>query len=242
MLTLQDVHVVRGKTKVLRGIDLALAAGEIATLVGANGAGKTTTLMALSGLLTIGKGRAVLGESPATALDITKASPGALVAAGLVHCPEGRQIFARLTIEENLRLGAYLNRDEARVQALLDDAYALFPVLAQRRQLSAGGLSGGEQMMLAVARALMAQPRVLLLDEPSLGLAPQVTELIFDTLVSLNKERGVTMLIVEQNAMLALEIADKGYVMEEGRIVRSGPANALLEDAGMLEAYLGIAP
>ncbi|MEX2631456.1 MAG: ABC transporter ATP-binding protein [Tistlia sp.] len=238
MLRLEELQVVRGRTRVLHGLTLELGAGEIAALVGANGAGKTTTLMALSGLLPIACGRATL-ELESGTLDVARSTPAALVAGGLIHCPEGRQVFARLTIEENLRLGAYLNRDEAEVRRLLGEAYALFPVLGERRGLNAGGLSGGEQMMLAVARALMAQPKVLLLDEPSLGLAPQITERIFDTLVELNRERGVAMLIVEQNAMLALEIAHKGFVMEEGRIVMSGTGRALLEDAGVVQAYLG---
>jgi branched-chain amino acid transport system ATP-binding protein len=238
MLRLEDLQVSRGRTPVLHGLTLELGAGEIAALVGANGAGKTTTLMALSGLLPIAAGRAVL-EREGRTIDIGRSTPAALVAAGLIHCPEGRQVFARLTIEENLRLGAYLNREEAAVKRLLGEAYALFPVLGERRHLAAGGLSGGEQMMLAVARALMAEPRVLLLDEPSLGLAPQITERIFDTLAALNRDRGVAMLIVEQNAMLALEIAHKGFVMEEGRIVMADTGSALLEDSGVVQAYLG---
>lgn len=240
MLTVEDLHLTRGRTPVLRGVNLTVGAGEIAALIGANGAGKTTTLMALSGLLPLAGGRAVL-EGPDGPLDIARSDPAALVAAGLIHCPEGRQIFAQLTVEENLRLGAYLNRDTARVAALLDEAFALFPILAERRRLSAGGLSGGEQMMLALARALMAEPRVLLLDEPSLGLAPQVTETIFEALKDLNARRAVTLLIVEQNAMLALEIAHRGYVMQEGRIARSGTGQELLGDAAVLEAYLGVA-
>jgi branched-chain amino acid transport system ATP-binding protein len=239
MLTVEDLHLVRGRTPVLRGVDLSVGAGEIAALIGANGSGKTSTLMALSGLLPIQKGRAQL-EGPDGPLDIARSNPAALVAAGLIHCPEGRQVFAQLTVEENLRLGAYLNRDTARVAELLAAVYDLFPILAERRHLSAGGLSGGEQMMLAVGRALMAEPRVLLLDEPSLGLAPQVTETIFDTLQDLNARKGVTLLIVEQNAVLALEIAHRGYVMQEGRIARSGTGQELLGDAAVLEAYLGV--
>jgi branched-chain amino acid transport system ATP-binding protein len=239
MLTVEDLHLVRGRTPVLRGVDLSVGAGEIAVLIGANGAGKTSTLMALSGLLSIQKGRAQL-QGPDGPLDIARSNPATLVAAGLIHCPEGRQIFAQLTVEENLRLGAYLNRDTARIADLLASVYDLFPILAERRHFSAGGLSGGEQMMLAVGRALMAEPRVLLLDEPSLGLAPQITETIFDTLQNLNAREGVTLLIVEQNAMLALEIADRGYVMQEGRIARSGTGKELLGDASVLEAYLGV--
>ncbi len=239
MLNVADLHLRRGRTPVLRGVDLRVAAGEIATLIGANGAGKTSTLMALSGLLPIAAGRAEL-QGPGGPLDIARSDPAKLVAAGLIHCPEGRQVFARLSIEENLRLGAFLERDAGRIAERLERAYALFPILAERRRLSAGGLSGGEQMMLAIARALMAAPRVLLLDEPSLGLAPQVTETIFDTLRELNAKEGVTMLIVEQNAMLALEIADRGFVLQEGRIVHSGSGAELLDDAAVVEAYLGV--
>lgn len=239
MLTVEDLHLMRGRTPVLRGVDLAVGAGEIAALIGANGAGKTTTLMALSGLLPIQQGRAQL-RGPDGPLDIARSGPAALVAAGLIHCPEGRQVFARLTVEENLRLGAYLNRDTARIAELLETVYGLFPILAERRRLSAGRLSGGEQMMLALGRALMAEPRVLLLDEPSLGLAPQVTETILDTLQDLNARRGVTLLIVEQNAMLALEIAHRGYVMQEGRIAHAGTGRELRDDAAVVEAYLGV--
>ena len=238
MLTLEDLHVFRGRTEVLRGLDLGLDEGEIVALVGANGAGKTTTLMALSGLLPIAGGRAML-ELPEGPLDIARSKPARLVAAGLIHCPEGRQIFGRLSVEENLRLGAFLNRDAMRIRRLLDEIFALFPVLGERRALAAGGLSGGEQMMLAVGRALMAEPRLLLLDEPSLGLAPQVTERIFETLARLNQERGVTMLIVEQNAMLALEVAHRGFVMETGRIVLADAAARLLDDPLVTQAYLG---
>lgn len=242
MLRLEDVHLSRGRTRVLNGVDLAVGAGEIAALIGANGAGKTSTLMALSGLLPIASGEAELA-GPDGPIDIARSGAGArpadLVAAGLIHCPEGRQIFARLSIQENLRLGAYLDRDAARVAAKLEEVYALFPVLAERRKLSAGGLSGGEQMMLALGRALMARPRVLLLDEPSLGLAPRITETIFETLAALNEKEGTAMLIVEQNAMLALEIAHRGFVMREGRIERTGTGAELLDDASVTEAYLG---
>ncbi|GAB4394899.1 MAG: ABC transporter ATP-binding protein [Kiloniellaceae bacterium] len=239
MLEVKDLHLQRGRTPVLRGLDLAVGAGEVAALIGANGAGKTSTLMALSGLLPVASGSATLA-GPDGPIDITRSDPAALVAAGLIHCPEGRQVFAQLSVEENLRLGAYLNRDAARIAELRDRAFDLFPILAERRHLPAGGLSGGEQMMLAVARALMAEPRVLLLDEPSLGLAPQVTETIFDTLRDLNRQQGMTLLVVEQNAMLALEIAHRGFVMQDGRIVHSGSGAELLGDAALLEAYLGV--
>jgi branched-chain amino acid transport system ATP-binding protein len=239
MLEVRDLHVTRGRTRVLNGLSLAVGPGEVATLIGSNGAGKTTTLMALSGLLPIAGGMATLTLDGHT-FDLTRTDPAALVRAGLVHCPEGRQIFARLTIEENLRLGAFLNTDSRRVRRLMDEAFALFPFLNERRREAAGGLSGGEQMMLAIARALMGEPRLLLLDEPSLGLAPQITERIFDTLRDLNADRGVTMLIVEQNAMLALEIAHRGFVIREGTIEMAGTGRDLLEDAGVMDAYLGI--
>ncbi len=240
MLRLEEVTVVRGSTRVLDAVSFSVAEGEIAALVGANGAGKTTTLMTLSGLLPLRGGKAYL-DLPSGSLDIGRTAPDALVAAGLVHCPEGRQIFAKLTIEENLRLGAYLNRDRAAVGRLMEEVFVLFPILGERLKQSAGGLSGGEQMMLAIGRALMAEPKVLLLDEPSLGLAPMMTERIIDTLVALNRERGVTQLIVEQNAMLALEIAHSGYVMAGGRIVESGSGQDLLQKSSVLEAYLGVA-
>ncbi len=238
MLRLERVSVTRGRTRVLQEVSLEVPEGEISALVGANGAGKTTTLMTLSGLLPISAGRALL-QGPAGEIDIARTPADRLVAAGLIHCPEGRQIFAKLTIEENLRLGAYLNRDRGAVQRLQESVYSLFPVLSDRRRGRAGSLSGGEQMMLAIGRALMAEPRVLLLDEPSLGLAPIVTEQIFDTLVALNRERGVTLLLVEQNAMMALEVADRAYVMAEGRIVESGSGQELLERQSVVTAYLG---
>ena len=239
MLDVKDLHLQRGRTPVLRGVDLAVGDGEVAALIGSNGAGKTSTLMALSGLLPIASGSATL-TGPDGPIDIACSDPAALVAAGLIHCPEGRQVFAQLSIEENLRLGAYLNRDSGRVAKLRDRAFELFPILAERRHLPAGALSGGEQMMLAVARALMAEPRVLLLDEPSLGLAPQVTETIFDTLRDLNHQQGMTLLVVEQNAMLALEIAHRGFVMQDGRIIHAGSSAELLGNAALLEAYLGV--
>lgn len=238
MLTVEGLEVARGATAVLRGVDLTLCEGEIVALIGPNGAGKTTLLSTLSGLLPIAAGR-VRFRGPAGEIDVARASSAALVAAGLIHCPEGRQIFARLTVEENLRLGAYLVRENETTARRLEECYALFPVLAERRRLGAGGLSGGEQMMLALGRALMAGPRTLLLDEPSLGLAPRVVETIFETLAGLNRRSGVAMLIVEQNAALALEAAHRGYVIEGGRIVREDRASALAADPALIEDYLG---
>lgn len=238
MLRVRDLHVSRGHTKVLKGIDMDIGEGEIATLIGMNGAGKTTMLMALSGLLPIASGSIEL-HIDGKSIDVAKSTPASLVRAGLIHCPEGRQIFGRLTVEENLLLGAYLIKGENRIATLLEQAFTLFPILHERRKLSAGGLSGGEQMMLAIARALMGEPRLLLLDEPSLGLAPQVTDTIFDTLCELNKGRGVTMLIIEQNAMLSLEVANHGFVLRNGRIELSGTGAELTQDAAVVDAYLG---
>ncbi|WP_299821938.1 ABC transporter ATP-binding protein [uncultured Jannaschia sp.] len=239
MLRVEDLHVDRGRTKVLQGINLSVEPGEIATLIGANGAGKTTTLMTLSGLLPIAGGRAEF-RAERGPLDIGATSPVGLVRAGIIHCPEGRQIFGRLSIEENLQLGAYLSNDRDRIAQAVADIYEWFPILGERRALKAGNLSGGEQMMLAIGRALVAEPKLLLLDEPSLGLAPQITEEIFDALGKLNREKGVTMLIVEQNAMLALELADRAFVIENGRIVLTGTGKELLDDPAVFEAYLGV--
>lgn len=237
-MRVRGLCVVRGATRVLHDVALEVAAGEIVTLIGTNGAGKTTTLMALSGLLPIASGSARLGDGT-DAIDVGASDTRALVAAGLVHCPEGRQVFARLSIDENLVLGAWLERDRARVRARLERVRALFPVLGEQRRRAAGTLSGGEQMMLALGRALMAAPRVLLLDEPSLGLAPRVTETIFETLGTLAREERVALLVVEQNAMLALAHADRGYVLREGRVVRAAAAAELLADRTLLGAYLG---
>jgi branched-chain amino acid transport system ATP-binding protein len=239
MLRVEDLHVNRGRTKVLQGIDFVVESGEIATLIGANGAGKTTTLMTLSGLLPISSGNVSL-QTPEGSFNVGATSPVDLVRAGIVHAPEGRQIFGRLSIEENLQLGAFLSHDKPRVARAIADIYERFPILGERRTMPAGNLSGGEQMMLAIGRALVAEPKLLLLDEPSLGLAPQITEEIFGFLEELNREQGVTMLIVEQNAMLALELADRAFVIENGRIVLQGTGNELLDDPAVFEAYLGV--
>jgi branched-chain amino acid transport system ATP-binding protein len=224
---------------VLQGINLSVKSGEIATLIGANGAGKTTTLMTLSGLLPAASGRLELNTGDET-IDIARTGAVDLVRAGIVHCPEGRQIFGRLTIEENLYLGAYLSHDSERVANAISGLYDRFPILGERRAMKAGNLSGGEQMMLAIRRALVAEPKLLLLDEPSLGLAPQITEEIFSFLEELNRDDGVTMLIVEQNAMLALELADRAFVIENGHIVLNGTGKELLDDPAVFEAYLGV--
>lgn len=239
MLQVEALHVTRGRTKVLQGIDLAVETGQIVTLIGANGAGKTTTLMALSGLLPATGGRAELDAGDGT-IDILHTGPVELVRAGVIHCPEGRQIFGRLSIEENLRLGAYLATDRAAVTRAISEIYDRFPILGERRRMKAGNLSGGEQMMLAIGRALVARPKLLLLDEPSLGLAPQITEEIFGFLEELNRDQGVSVLIVEQNAMLALELAHRAFVIENGQIALSGSGRELLDDPAVFEAYLGV--
>ncbi len=239
MLTLAELAVQRGATRVLRGIDLEVRRGEIVALIGANGAGKTTTLHAISGLLPVQGGRIVLDTGDGEPLRLDRMPATEVVARGVIQCPEGRQLFAGLTVLENLLLGAYRRSDREEVKRDLARMVELFPVLGERRGQNAGSLSGGEQMMLAIARALMARPRLLLLDEPSLGLAPRMVDRIFETILALNRE-GVTMLLVEQNALAALEIADRAYVLETGRIVQSGPGPALLDDPGVRAAYLGL--
>jgi branched-chain amino acid transport system ATP-binding protein len=240
MLEITDLHVRRGATHVLRGVSLSVADGEMATLIGPNGAGKTTLLMTISGLLPVRSG-ALRCRIDGEMRSLEQLPADRIVAAGIVHCPEGRHVFASLTVRENLLIGAYRRHARDDLRADLERCFALFPILAERQALSAGSLSGGEQMMLAISRALMARPRLLLLDEPSLGLAPRVVETIFDVILEINRA-GTTVLLVEQNAELALEIADRGYVMETGRIVHSGTGQALLDDPAVKQAYLGIAP
>ena len=239
MLRLENVDVFRGPNHVLKSLSLEVGAGEIVTLIGANGAGKSSTLLTLSGLLPVRSGRAGFdnGRQP---LDLGRSKPEAIVRAGLVQCPEGRQIFGRLSVAENLALGAYLLGNKAQERRNAERVYALFEILYERRRQKAGSLSGGEQMMLALGRALMAQPKMLLLDEPSLGLAPKVVEQIFDQLLLLNREQGMGILLVEQNAMLALELAARAYVIEQGRIVQHGPSADLLADSRIQQAYLGV--
>jgi branched-chain amino acid transport system ATP-binding protein len=239
MLEITDLHVRRGATHVLRGVSLMVADGEIVTLIGPNGAGKTTLLMTISGLLPVLSG-AISCRIDGATRSLADLPAERIVAAGVVHCPEGRQVFASLTVRENLLVGAYRRRARDGVREDLERCYGLFPILAERRALSAGSLSGGEQMMLAIGRALMARPRLLLLDEPSLGLAPQVVETILEIILEVNRA-GTTVLLVEQNAQLALELADRGYVMETGHITHTGTGRALLDDPAVKQAYLGIA-
>ena len=233
ILQIEDLRVHYGGIEALRGISLEVPAGEVVALIGANGAGKTTTLRAISKMLRPSGGAIrFLGE------DVTRLPSHALVARGMAHAPEGRGIFLNLTVGENLALGAYLRRDRAGIAKDEERAFALFPILAERRSQVAGTLSGGEQQMLAVARALMSRPRLMLLDEPSLGLAPQVVERIFRVLREVN-EGGVALLLVEQNAHKALQLAHRAYVLETGTVVMRGTGKQLLASPEVRKAYLG---
>ena len=232
LLSVSNLEVAYGAIRALRGIDLEVQKGEIVTLIGANGAGKTTTLRTISGLL---KPRA--GEVTYNGRNITGTKPHVITAMGVSHVPEGRGIFANLTVNDNLELGAYLRKDKIK-QSEYDRIFTLFPVLQERIKQSAGTLSGGEQQMLAISRALMSKPEVLLLDEPSLGLAPQMVQTIFRVIKEINAE-GTTILLVEQNAHMALVTANRGYVMETGRIVLTDDTKALLKSDRIKKAYLG---
>ena len=234
MLKLNGVSAAYGPVVALHDVSLEVGEGQIVTILGANGAGKSSTLRVISGLLRpTGGSVEFLGER------IDRHSPEALVSLGISHVPEGRELFADLTVLENLRLGAYVRRDNDEIKRDLDRMYERFPVLAERRQQAAGSLSGGEQQMLAVARGLMSRPRLLLLDEPSLGLAPLVMREIFRIFQTINQEDKVTILLVEQNATLALSIAQHGYVLETGRVVFDGSAARLKEDETVRRSYLG---
>ncbi|HWQ38055.1 MAG TPA: ABC transporter ATP-binding protein [Burkholderiales bacterium] len=232
LLEVHRLHVSYGGINAVKGIDLKVDAGEMVAVIGANGAGKTTTLKAICGLLPHGGRVRYQGE------DVSSAAPYELVERGLSMVPEGRGVFGRLTVEENLEMGAYLCRDKALIRAGLGRVYGLFPRLKERRNQTAGTLSGGEQQMLAIGRALMSNPKLLLLDEPSMGLAPMMVERIFETVRGISRE-GVTVLLVEQNAKLALEISHRGYVMESGQIALSGPSAELLDNPQVRKAYLG---
>jgi branched-chain amino acid transport system ATP-binding protein len=233
LLELHAVDVHYGAIHALRGISFRVGQGEIVTLIGANGAGKTTTLRAVSGML-----RPSAGQIRYEGTEISGFKPHRLVARGLCHAPEGRGIFPNLTVTENLQLGAFLRRDARGVAEDMERGFTLFPRLKERALQMAGTLSGGEQQMLAIARALMARPRLLLLDEPSLGLAPTLVETIFSIVQEINKA-GVTILLVEQNAHLALGIANHGYVLETGTVVQSGTGQELLRSPEIRKAYLG---
>jgi branched-chain amino acid transport system ATP-binding protein len=233
LLEVVDLNTFYGSIHALRGISLTVDEGEIVTLIGANGAGKTTTLNTISGLL-----RPRSGSVTFDGRDLTTVPSHDVVTLGVVQVPEGRRVFARLTIEENLRMGAYSLNDKAAVQAGIERAYTMFPRLKERAGQVAGTLSGGEQQMLAMGRALMAKPRILLLDEPSMGLAPNLVELIFETIVAIH-QAGTAIMLVEQNASQALSIADRGYVLQTGRIVLADSAAALAANEDVRRSYLG---
>jgi branched-chain amino acid transport system ATP-binding protein len=234
LLELDDLHVHYGAIHALRGVSLRVEAGKIVTLIGANGAGKSTTLRAISGLRPSSKGSIRFDGK-----DITRTAAHQIVGLGLSHSPEGRGVFPELTVEDNLDLGAFLRRDTAGIAADLEKCFGLFPRLRERRKQTAGTLSGGEQQMLAISRALMSRPKLLLLDEPSLGLAPQIVDTIFDIIRAVNRDEGTTILLVEQNAARALDVSHYGYVLETGAIVLEDQAQALLASDRVRAAYLG---
>ncbi|MBR7677121.1 ABC transporter ATP-binding protein [Streptomyces daliensis] len=233
LLEVEDLRVAYGKIEAVKGISFNVEAGQVVTLIGTNGAGKTTTLRTLSGLLKPLAGKIVFNGEPLNGVGAHK-----IVAMGLAHSPEGRRIFPRLTIEENLQLGAFLRKDTPGIQQDINRAYELFPILGERRRQAAGTLSGGEQQMLAMGRALMSRPKLLMLDEPSMGLSPIMMQKIMETITEL-KSQGTTILLVEQNAQAALSLADHGHVMEIGTIALSGTGQELLHDESVRKAYLG---
>jgi branched-chain amino acid transport system ATP-binding protein len=240
ILAVRNLEVVYGAAiQVLRGVSLEVPSGKIVALLGANGAGKTTLLRAVSGLLRFHRGSITRGTVEFDGEGIERLDAAEIVRKGMAQVMEGRRIFAELTVDENLRAGAFTRRDRAGVKETYEKVLRLFPVLAERRRQTAGYLSGGEQQMCAMARALMASPRLMLLDEPSLGLAPLIVQQIRDIIVEINKE-GTSVLLVEQNATMALSIADHGYVLENGRTVKDGPGQALLADSDIQEFYLGV--
>ncbi|BFV59895.1 ABC transporter ATP-binding protein [Kitasatospora sp. CMC57] len=233
LLEVQDLRVAYGKIEAVKGISFTVNQGEVTTLIGTNGAGKTTTLRTLSGLLKPTGGTVTFDGQPLGTVPAHK-----IVSLGLAHSPEGRHIFPRMTIEENLLLGAFLRKDAAGITEDVERAYTLFPILGERRKQAAGTLSGGEQQMLAMGRALMSRPKLLMLDEPSMGLSPLMMQKIMATIVEL-KASGTTILLVEQNAQAALSLSDQGYVMETGRIVLTGTGRDLLGNDSVRKAYLG---
>jgi branched-chain amino acid transport system ATP-binding protein len=235
MLKIDDIKTYYGNIQALKGISLEIGAGEIICLIGANGAGKSTTLMSICGVVPPRTGRIIFEDR-----EIQDLPTNRIVALGIVQVPEGRRIFPYLTVGENLDMGAFLRKDKAAIARDLDYIYELFPILAKRRHQAGGTLSGGEQQMLAISRALMARPRLLLLDEPSLGLAPLVVKQIFEIIAKINRENNTTIFLVEQNANLALQVAHRGYVMETGRITLTDTAANLLANEDVKKAYLGI--
>lgn len=235
MLKLVDVETSYGNIRALKSISLSVAEGEIVALIGANGAGKSTTLMSVSGITPVSGGQILFNDEP-----IEKTDPDKIVAMGISQVPEGRRIFPKLSVLENLEMGAFLRDDHAEIKKDLAYIYELFPILYKRRHQQGGTLSGGEQQMLAISRALMAKPKLLLLDEPSLGLSPIMTKLIYSILSRINIEHHTTIFLVEQNAFMALKLAHRAYVLENGAITIEGKAADLLHDENVKKAYLGI--
>ncbi len=235
MLKLINICTYYGNIQALKGVSLEIFSGEIVTLIGANGAGKTTSLMSISGIVPPRSGEIYFEEKLISGLN-----PNKIVGMGISQVPEGRRIFPYLTVSENIDMGAFLRTDRAGIKADKEYVYSLFPILSERRSQAGGTLSGGEQQMLAISRALMARPRLLLLDEPSLGLAPLVVKRIFDIITQINQENNTTIFLVEQNANMALKVAHRGYVMENGNISLSDTALNLMKNEGVRKAYLGI--
>ncbi len=233
MLEVKDLNVFYGAIHALKGVSLSVGEGELVSLIGANGAGKTTTLHTISGLITAASGSVTLDGQ-----DLQKAPPHKIINMGLAHVPEGRHVFARMTVEENLRMGAYILKDQHKINKNLEKVYAHFPRLKERWKQLAGTLSGGEQQMLATGRALMTDPRIVLMDEPSMGLSPLLVKEIFAIIQQLH-DSGITILLVEQNAKMALAVSDRAYVLETGTIAMSGKAADLAEDDRVRKAYLG---
>ena len=234
MLEVENLHVSYGAIKALHGVSLKVPQGSIVTLIGANGAGKSTTLRALSGLV-----KAASGSIRYAGEEIANLPAHKIVSRSLCHVPEGRMVFANLTVKENLAMGAYLQRDKAWIAKQTDYVFHLFPRLKERENQAAGTMSGGEQQMLAIGRALLSNPKFLMLDEPSLGIAPLLVKSIFERIVEINREQGLTILLVEQNANLALDVSSYGYVLETGKILLEGPSADLKANPRVLEAYLG---
>jgi branched-chain amino acid transport system ATP-binding protein len=233
VLSVENLHVSYGAIKALHGVSLKVPKGSIVTLIGANGAGKSTTLRALSGLVKCTGSINYDGE------EISKIAPNQIVSRGLCHVPEGRMVFANLTVSENLKMGAYLQRDKKWIAQQTDYVFGLFPRLKERESQAAGTLSGGEQQMLAIGRALLGRPKFLMLDEPSLGIAPLLVKAIFERIVEINREQGLTILLVEQNANLALDVSSYAYVLETGKVLLEGSSALLKQDPQVRACYLG---
>ncbi len=235
MLKLENVQSGYGNILAVKGISLEVSQGEIITLIGANGAGKSTTLLTISGIVGCRSGRILLFDE-----EINRLNSDDIVKRGVSQVPEGRHIFPQLSVQENLDMGAFLRKDTKQIKKDRDYVYSLFPILAERRNQDGGTLSGGEQQMLAMSRALMARPQLMLLDEPSMGLAPLIIKQIFEIIRKINEESGTTIFLVEQNANQALQIADRGYVLENGKITLTGSADSLLKNPDVQKAYLGL--